>query len=74
MDEQHPSELSSTEIIRELRMKAFFWRQEAERFAGRPEEQICLEHALHAETLAAGFLLISGQPLGIGPQTVLSKH
>src|SRR5262249_23206363 len=45
-------EETSKDIVTHLREKAFYWRQEAERFAGRPEELICLEHARHAETLA----------------------
>jgi hypothetical protein len=33
-------------------LKARCWRQEAVRFAGRPEAKVCLEHARHAETVA----------------------
>jgi hypothetical protein len=46
-------ELTSDEIIANLRLKAHYWRQEAAtRFAGRPEEKWCLDYAQHAETLA----------------------
>jgi hypothetical protein len=45
--------MTSDEIIENLRLKAYFWRNEAAtRFAGRPEADVCLAHARHAETLA----------------------
>jgi hypothetical protein len=40
------------ETIENLLLKAFYWRQEAKRFAGRPEAKICREHSERAETLA----------------------
>lgn len=51
MDENTP-EPTREEVVRSLRLKAFYWRQEAERFAGRPEERWCIDYAEHAETLA----------------------
>lgn len=47
-----PPTYSDEEIITNLKLKAHYWRQEAKRFAGRPEEQWCLDYAQHTETLA----------------------
>jgi hypothetical protein len=45
-------ELDGSQIEAQLRLKAAYWRQEAKRFAGRPEERWCIDYAEHAETLA----------------------
>jgi hypothetical protein len=39
-------------IIEGLLRRAYYWRQEAAHFAGRPKEKVCTEHAQRVETLA----------------------
>ncbi|MET4601082.1 hypothetical protein ABIB90_000533 [Bradyrhizobium sp. JR4.1] len=36
----------------QLMLKATYWREEARRFVGKPEERWCIDYAEHAETLA----------------------
>lgn len=47
-----PAQHDHQDSAAQLRIKASYWREEAKRFAGRPEEQWCTEYAEHAETLA----------------------